>query len=143
MSLVYPISPAELFRNVVLEYTSRSIVPNVVVGGLSHLEQTNGGVAIMDAGQGEVEMYLPLIRPRLQLRCVAPTLAQVDVITRHVGLALNAIPPRITARQDSTDEEYLVHYIFVSGGPSAHWDSEETWEGLLFVDTMMSTVPVS
>lgn len=139
---IYPISPAEIFKNVLLEYTDREIVPHVVVGGLSKQEQDAGGVAIMDAGSGEKDLNLPLIRPRMQLRCIAPSLAEVEVITRHVGITLDNIPVRILGHQDSTNEDYLVYYITVSGGPSSHWDSEETWEGLLFADTMMSTIPV-
>lgn len=138
----YPISPAEMMKWVVEEYTSRDICPHVVVGGLSQSEQEAGGVALMDAGNGTVEKYLPLVRPRVQLRCIAPSLAQVEVITRHVGDALTNVPPRIAAFQASTDEHYLLHYVMVSGGPSMHWDTEETWEGLLFADTMFSTTPI-
>ena len=104
---VYPISPAEMMKWVLEQYTSRDVVPNIVVGGLSQTEQAEGGVALMDAGMGEPEKYLPLIRPRMQLRCIAPSLAQVDAITRHVGDALNQVPPRIAAYQGSTDEHYL------------------------------------
>jgi hypothetical protein len=79
------------------QYTSRDICPHVVVGGLSQDEQAAGGVALMDAGNGTVEKYVPLLRPRIQLRCIAPSLAQVEVITRHVGDALTNVPPRIAA----------------------------------------------
>lgn len=143
MTAVYPISPAELFADVLSRFTSRDIVPHIVVGGLSQTQQNEGGVAIMDAGAGKTELYSPLLRPRMQLRCIAPTLAEVDVITRHVGLSLDAMPARVTAHQASTDEDYLLYFVNVSGGPSSHWDTEETWEGLLFADTMISTVPVT
>lgn len=137
------ISPIEVFKALLEAYVDNSLVPNVVVGGLSHDQQAAGGVAIMDAGLGETEPELPLIRPRMQLRCIGPSLDVTERISRHVAFTLDSIPKRTTVHQLSTDEHFLIYDIQVSGGPSAHWDSEETWEGLLFAETLMSTLPVT
>jgi len=135
-------SPAEVFTSVVRAYTDPTVVPYVVTGPLSNDQQRAGGISIMDSGAGRQELYVPLIHPRMQLRCVAPSLEEVERIGRHTGFALDAIPGRVEAVQQSTGDTYLVHSIFVSGGPSGHMDSDETWEYLLFVEAMMGTIPV-
>jgi hypothetical protein len=135
-------SPAEVFRDICTTYLDPSIVKAIAVGPLSEHEQLSGGISIMDAGSGADELYLPLIHPRFQIRCVAPTLERCELIGRHVGFQLNDLPNRIVGRQGSTGESYLVHTVAVNGGPSAHRDTEGTWEYLCFADTMMGTSPV-
>jgi hypothetical protein len=135
-------SPVEVFKDVVRNAVVEEDVPFVKVGPLSPDEQRAGAVSVMDAGSGADEMYLPLIHPRFQLRCIAPTLESCERLGRHVGFALTLLPARVAGLQVSNGRTYLVHQIHVTGGPSAHRDTEGTWEYLLFADTMMGTVPV-
>jgi hypothetical protein len=138
--MILGFSPAEIFKNLVIERTARDVVKHVVVGPLSNAQQQEGGISIMDAGSGRDELYLPLAHPRLQLRCVGPSLDRSEQIGRHVAAALQDVL-RFEVAQDSTGEKYLVHTCTITG-PSAHRDTEGTWEYLVFADTMMGTQPI-
>ena len=127
--------------DLVTSRTDREIAPHVVVGKASHEQQQAGVVTLVDAGQGREELYLPLIRPRFQIRCLAPTTAEADEIAQHVYERIHQLS-RVVATQESTQMQYLVHWVNVTGGPSQHFDTSETNEGLLFADTMIGTDPV-
>lgn len=137
-------SPIEVFRGLAQTRLDPAIVApaSIAVGPLNDAQQDAGGISIVDAGQGNAEVYLPLIRPRFQMRCVAPTLARCEEIGWHVAFTLHNLPPRIVAPQASSADLYLVHVVAVSSGPSAHRDTEGTWEYLVHADTMMGTEPV-
>ena len=140
---VITFSPVEVFADVIRSLTDRDIVKHVVVGPANHVEQQEGVISILDAGVGRQELYLPLVYPRMQLRCIAPSMEECERIGRHVGFAFNDFPGRMIGHQDSDGNDYLVHTLTASGGPSAHRDTDNTWEYLMFAETMMGTIPVS
>jgi hypothetical protein len=136
------ISPAEVFMVALRGLVDSTTVPHVVVGPLSFLQQQAGGVSLMDSGEVRSET-LPLVRPRLQVRCIAPTLGQCEVIGRTVELAIQTQSGRQIITQPSTGEQFLLHTMTVNGAPSAHRDTDSTWEYLLFAEAMMGTIPVA
>lgn len=135
------LSPVEVMRTLMEASIDHDVVSNFIIGPVSEKDQMTAAVQIMDAGQGAEELYLPLIRPRFQLRCVAPDLGRCEIIGRTVQYTLDALPARVVVPQPSSGESFLVHYVNVTGGPSAHRDSEGTWEYLVFADTMMDQRP--
>lgn len=141
MAVPPTLSPAEVMLDIVLSRTDRDVVPHVVVGKASHEQQQAGVVTLVDAGRGREELYAPLVRPRIQIRCLAPTMAESDALAGYVFERLHGLG-RTVATQESTGLQYLVHFINITGGPSQHFDTEETDEGLMFADTMMGTQPV-
>lgn len=129
------VSPAELLLDILMAYVPASEVPGgFAVGPLSNDQQQSGAVSIMLAGR-------PTLRnghtnARLQMRCIAPTLDQCDRIAFVLDYVLQQLK-RIEARQYSTGEIYLVHWIIPDAGPSHHRDSDATWEALLFAEMMI------
>jgi hypothetical protein len=95
-------------------------------------------MSLMDAGNEGLESYLPLVKPRFQIRCIADTLERCEQIGRHAALTLDGIDGRMVVQQ-ANGEAYLVHGVSVSGGPSAHRDTDGTWEYLLFAGALMGT----
>lgn len=136
------LSPAEVFADVVKQFTDRDVIPHVVVGPLSEEQQRAGGISIMDAGLGKPDSTGLVTSPRMQLRCMGPNLGRVESIARHAGFNLDNIRGRVVAHQGSTNEDFLVHTVSVDSGPSAHRDTDETWEYLIFAEAMMGTTPV-
>lgn len=136
-----PVSPAEILRVVLLDERDASIVPHVVVGGADDVQQNDGCCSIMDAGASKEELYVSLLWMRAQLRCVGPDLATVDVMGRHLWDVLHNHGRKVV-QQPSTGYSYLVHGIYISGAPSHHFDSAETFENLLFATVGIGSVPV-
>lgn len=135
------LSPAEVFMDVVARVTQRDIVPHVIVGPADHHQQQGGVASIMDAGKEGIEPYLPLVKPRFQIRCIAPTLSRCEFIGTHVAYALGDVSTRLVARQVD-GVQYLVHSVTVTSGPSAHRDTDGTWEYLLFATALIGTTPI-
>lgn len=140
---VVPFSPAEVFMDIVRRFTDPTIARHVVFGPLSHEQQAEGGVGIMDAGQWREDTSGLLVYPRMQLRCIASTLDLCERLGRHVGFALDAMPGRVVATQVSTGNQYLVHSVTINSGPSAHQDTEQTWEYLVFAHAVIGLTPVA
>ena len=138
---LFPISPAELMKELIRTKTDAGIVPHVVVGPLSEEQQREGGLSIVTAGTAAEELYLPLIRPRIQIRCVGGSLGKSELMARHVAMKIDGLG-RSEVTQPSTGDRYLIHWVNVTGGPSDHFDTAETFEGLMFADTMMGTTPI-
>lgn len=128
------ISPAQILRILVeqLGLTAR-------VGALSDADQQAGAVSIMTAGMPRVEVYSPLVTVRPQFRCVAPSLVIADQLALAIQIGL---PSGRQVVQQADGDSYLMHYLTIDSGPSMHFDSEETWETLIFGDAMFGTVPV-
>jgi hypothetical protein len=135
-------SPAEVMLDITRRITSEDVIPWIVVGPLSEEQQMAGGVSIMDAGQGQPENYLPLTRPRMQLRCIGPTLTRSEQIGQHIAESFRGVDNRTVGYQASSGMGYLVHSLMGSGGPSAHKNDEGTWEYLIFIEALMGTVPI-
>ena len=137
-----PISPSELIKSVLDQELPSELVPGgVTVGPVSDAQIQAGCISIMDAGQPQHERYLPLVRVRTQVRCLAPPLAHIDRIARAVYDRLDQ-RERMVVVQRSTDEAYLIHSMSVAVGPSFHRDSEENFEALLFVEMLIGLDPV-
>lgn len=136
---LFPVSPAELMMHLVLDRTSRDIVPHATVGPMNEEQLREGGVQISTAGATRPES-VGLIYPRIQIRCIASELADAERMARYVYESLHGTH-RAAVTQDSGDT-WLIHGVQITGGPSDHFDTSETWEGLMFADTMIGTVPV-
>lgn len=137
-----PISPSELLKSIIEQEIPSELIPGgVAVGPVSDSQIQSGCISIMDAGQPLHERDLPLVRVRSQIRCLAPPLAHVDRIARAVYDRFDQ-RGRTVAVQRSTDEEYLIHSIAVTVGPSHHRDSDENFEALLFVEMLIGLDPV-
>ena len=110
----------------------------VLVGPPEHDEQQAGCVSLMEAGQPREEPDLPLMWLRLSARCLAPSLKQSsDIGTALYGAVHGLI--RQVVRQLSDGHSYLLHCMFVNGGPSSHRDSDVTWETLVFIEALAGT----
>ena len=132
------ISPVEIFMHLLIGISDRDVVPHVIVGPASHDEQQEGVASIMDASNEGIELYAPLVKPRFQVRCIGPTLSQSEEIGNHVAFRVNAAEGRHLIQQ-ANGETYVVHSVYLSGGPSAHRDTDGTWEYLVFVGAIMGT----
>jgi hypothetical protein len=96
---------------------------------------------MVDAGMPVVEQYRPVVWVRSQFRCLSGSLEHADRIARGLQFFLNGLT-RTLVVQPSTGETYLVHSVTVSAGPSTHYDSPETWEYLLFTESLIGTEPI-
>lgn len=142
MNSLDEISPAEITRDVLRRWCDPDIAPEgVVVGPADDDMQQGGVVSITPAGLPKPELYTPLQWMRCQIRCLAGTLDLAETIGQAVQRDLHG-RGRTRARMASTDRWYLVHLINVVAGPSAHYDSPETWETLLFAEVLIGTQPV-
>lgn len=113
----------------------------VKVGPLDDADQQSGAVSLMEAGMPVAELYAPITRSRVQIRCVAGTLTRADVIGRVVQRVLDGLGNRTQVELDD-GTTWLLHTVSVDGGASMHFDSTETWETLLFASVIMSKDPV-
>lgn len=115
--------------------------PPVVVGPATNEQQQAGVISVTDSGPLRSERYIPVVYPRLQIRCMAHDVSVSDRIGWHVYDILHNRHRQVVT--DSTDMSWLVHRTEVLSGPSLHYDSQATWEQLLFVETMIGREPVS
>lgn len=128
-----PISPAELVLTMLNEQLDRKIcLAGAVVGPASHEAQQEGIVSLTDAGP-QLDRYSPVVKARIQIRCMANKLATCDLIGYHVASILHN-RHREVIKQPSTGLKYLSYRCNVTAGPSAHFDSAVTWEALMFVE---------
>jgi hypothetical protein len=135
------VSPAELLCGFINDNASAAVVPGgAVVGGADDTQQQEGVVALMDAGDAEAELYAPIVKKRVQVRCVGPTLAEADAIGSYIFELLNN--QRWLVLEDSEERLWYCHTIYCSIGASHHIDSAETKESLLFVVITLGREPV-
>jgi hypothetical protein len=136
------ISPAELVADVLNRLSDPGLAPaGAIVGPATDAQQQAGVVSITQAGLPVVELYAPIVHMRAQVRCLAGTLDLADKLAQRVQLALHG-KNRLVGRMASTDTRYLIHSMIVNAGPSAHYDSPETWESLMFVHMIIGTEPL-
>lgn len=112
------------------------------VGETTDAQNQAGCIAIAEAGASEPELYAPLIHGRIQVRCIAPRLADAQAIGRAVWNAWHKVDRR-TATATADGHTYLIHGTNCVAGPSQHYDTQETWEYLLFFSVMVGTQYVS
>lgn len=142
MSTDVPISVCEIVKHFLEENLDVEVFPGgVYVGPAGDDDQQLGCISLVEAGQSERELYLPIISARIQVRCVARTLEHVERMGRTCYLLLNDVN-REVGHQPSTNQNFLIHLMSVVAGPSTHFDSPETWENLLFVAVMIGTQPI-
>lgn len=100
-----------------------------------------GAVSVVEAGASNPELYAPLINGRIQIRCLAQRLADAELLGRYVYDALHQKGRRAVTQ--SNGETYLIHLSNIIAGPSQHYDSQETWEYLMFAQVMAGTVAIT
>jgi hypothetical protein len=114
----------------------------VMVGPAKEEEFSIGCVSLAEVGFPVIEKYLPLVRARLSIRCIAPSLRQVELISRAV-IDKWHLKNRRSVRQPSSGKLYLVHYTTIVSGPNMTPDETGTWfQETLFVETMVGTEPI-
>lgn len=126
------VSPAELLQNFIEDYSNPGLVEGgVAVGGQDDVNQQLGGVALMDAGDYKRDLSGHLLHKRVQVRCLAGSLAEVDAIGNHLFDLIDQQTERIEL-SDASGNVWLVHGMSGIVGTSHHIDSTETWEVLFF-----------
>lgn len=135
------ISPAEIMQTLINDNADEFGLAPAVVGPANDTQQQAGVVQIVDAGLPQIETYRRVVWVRTQLRCLSGSLSEADVIGRRLQFFLNG-QFRTQARQPSNGQTYLIHLITVTAGPSNHYDTPETWEVLLFTETLMGLDPI-
>lgn len=137
------VSPAELLLSYLESTDIETLAPGgVVVGPANDEQQQQGVVQIVQSGMPKLSHYVRVTWARCQIRIIAPNLALSDQIAQHLA-GLCDRKSRLRVVMPSTGEEYLVHLMNVSAGPSQHYDSRETWENLLFVEFMVGLDPLA
>jgi hypothetical protein len=136
------ISPAELMADLLNRLGGDLAPSGAVVGPANDAQQQAGVLQIVDAGMPIIDQYRPVIWVRTQIRCLAGTLDEAERIARRTQLFLFGLENRTVVHQSSTEEDYLIHTLTVSAGPSMHFDTPETWETLLFIETCMGIDPL-
>lgn len=140
--MTQPISPAELVMNLLETELDAQYAPGgIIVGPLNDAQQQAGAIQLVDAGMPRQEMYAPVVWDKVQIRCIAHSLAQADTMARAVFAVLNQ-HGRAIAEMVSTGDRYLIHTINIIAGPSMHYDTPETHETLLFAEVMIGLDPV-
>lgn len=146
-----PISPAELTADLIRRYGNAVNDENftVVVGPANDGQQQDGVISLMAAGLPTIEKYAPLQWHRSQARCLAGDLATADLIAQCVQRDVHGVVRKVCyqtpnpAYPADTGQWFLIHLSNVTVGASAHYDSPETWEYLLFAELMIGNVPVA
>lgn len=134
-------SPAELLKAFIDEHADASIVPaGAVVGGADDDEQQSGVASLMDAGSQDAELYAPLLKKRVQVRCLGPTLDVADQMANYLFELLHN--QRWLILEDSQSRLWYVHTIYCSVSPSHHVDTTETRESLFFAVVTVGSDPV-
>lgn len=142
MTALDDISPAEIVKDILERWGNPDLSPSgIVIGPADDVMQQAGVVSVTPAGLPIVELYIPVQWMRAQVRCLAGTLDQAESIGQGVQRDLHQ-RGRTRARMASTDKWYLVHLCNVVAGPSAHYDSPETWETLLFAELAIGNQPI-
>lgn len=125
------------------EDTLKDVAPGgVTVGAPEQDKQQLGAVAVAPAGQSRNEKYLPLVRQLIGVRCIATSEVVAERMAGEVKRLLHEVRRRVIA-QPSTDQQYLIHWITVTGGPSlVAGVTEDFKEVSLIIEVMVGTEPV-
>lgn len=140
------VSAPELMKTIL---EGNSVVAEIAKGGVqvgtAEVEQMKLGCIVLgETGLGTPERYLPLLRPRLSVRCTAPSYDEAETLQRAVYQQVHGQGRRVV-KQNSTDQLFLVHSTYVAGGPvSGPTESADGyWEDLLVVEMLIGTEEVS
>jgi hypothetical protein len=136
------LSPAELMMALINGADPSYDLPLAIVGPANDSQQQVGVISIIDAGLPvQRRDNLPIVWVRSQFRCLAGTVSDAERIGRRLASFLDG-HVRTAVIQESTEQTYLIHGTEVSAGPSMHFDTPETWEALLFTESMIGTEPI-
>lgn len=136
------VSPAELTEDIINRLFGPVVAPaGAVVGPTNNEQQQAGVISVMAAGLPVLEKYNPTQWVRAQLRCLAGTHADAEVIGQRLYNYVNG-QVRIIGRMKSTDQRFLILLLNITAGPSMHYDSDATAEVLLFAEILLSTDPL-
>lgn len=114
---------------------------NIVIGPASSGEAQEGAVGVVPSGLADVERYVPTVKQNLTIRAYAPSVTEAEELGREIHEDIHEV--RRKAITQANGEEYLVHYISVTGGPSlVIGEFEDIWEILMTVEVMASTCEV-
>lgn len=142
MTALQELSPPEIVGDLISRWGMPGVAPGgVVIGPADDPAQQGGVIQMVSAGLPDIEHYARLQWSRAQVRVLAGTLAKADLIAQNVQRDIHGLV-RKRARQASTDSWYLVHLCNITAGPSQHYDSEFTWEVLLFAEILIGTDPL-
>lgn len=134
------VSPSELLMDFISQNADKDIIPGgVVVGGADDDQQQAGCVALMDAGNTQIDEG-PLLWKRCQVRGVGSSLEEADRIGNYMFQLLNA--QKYLELEDSSGKRWFVHQIYMTAGPSHHVDSSETYESLSFCNITIGSIPI-
>lgn len=137
-----PFSPAEVVADLLTRYGRAAATYDVVVGPTTHEQKQAGVISLMAAGLPQIEKYVPLMWHRSQVRCFGGDLATADTIAGLVQRDIHGLV-RKTCYQASNDSWYLVHLSNITVGPSMHYDTEMSWETLLYAELLIADDPVA
>ncbi len=136
------ISPGEMMVYVINTLGPFEIQGLAVAGPATDAQQQAGVISVVDAGLPVVERFRRVVWVRTQYRCLGGSLAKADELARRLHFFLNDLPSRTVGLMASTGEQYLIHEVTVTAGPSWHFDSPETWEALLFTESLIGLDPI-
>lgn len=126
----------EVMREALATLVQGEAQGGVVVGPATQEQLKAGVISLSSQGLAVSEPNLPILRARVTVRCLGPT---IDVVARIADAVIAGLKTfsRVAVLQPSTGERFLVHSIVLSGGPALARDSETTWEVLLYLDTII------
>lgn len=137
-----PVSPCEILEVLLNGAMDAEIVPfGCVVGPVSDQQAQGGVVSLTEGGATSVDTYVPIIWARIQIRCLAPTLATVDAIGFHVAACVFDMR-RIVVTTPSTGQSWLVYGVTMATMPSHHYNTAEDFEALMYVTLGVSACTV-
>jgi hypothetical protein len=113
----------------------------IFVGGATYEAEKQGAISIFSGGINTVERHVPMLRSRLRIACVHPTLTQAELIQRTVQAAIHGAVNVLTPLL-SDGHYYRISSMFVAGGPTLR-QTEELWETDLFAELYVSAIAVA
>lgn len=139
------VSVPELLRSYLLNQDKiRDYCPGgVYVGPVPDASIGQGALSLSNGGQPAIDKYVPMMRMRVQIECIAPTRETADDMERAVYETLHMLARRVMY-QPSNGEKYLVSSVMITGGPVSAPITEPGKEGtsLLYAEVYLNTTPV-
>lgn len=120
-----------------------SVPGGVVVGPATEAQQKEGAIILAESGVSRLERDVPLLRMQMTARCIAASVDRTERISAVLYDVLHAQGRQVVA-QASSEQTFLVHYTFITGGPIlAVGEIEGTWENVLTIEVMVGTEPIA
>jgi len=138
------VSVPELLKKILDDDTQvRESVPGgVVVGPATETQQKKGAIILAESGVSRLERYVALLRMQMTARCIAESVDRTERISAVLYDVLHAQGRRVV-EQASTEQSFLVHNTYITGGPLlAVGEIEGTWENVVTVEVLVGTDPI-